>query len=472
MAAAVPAQAEYPSAEPYVGLFGGGQLVTRTWDIGDPSILPRHYPGSSGEFGARLGWQLLKYVAVEAGVAYLPTSIDPKGSASILRYDIDVLWHILPTANWTPFVLGGLGAYHAVGGDLGKDVDPQYHLGVGVRGLVLPWLALRADLRSQATDGPDAGGAHNISLNAGVDVFFGFHAAADRDGDGIADSDDKCPDQPGDKEFHGCRAPADRDHDGIADVDDKCPDQPGVAELQGCPKPGDKDGDGVIDAEDKCPDQAGDKALQGCPKPADQDGDGILDADDKCPDVAGPKETAGCPDKDKDGVADKDDKCPDLFGTKDRKGCPDRDNDGVLDADDKCPDKAGVVEEQGCMPKALEKFTGVIQGILFDTGKHDIKPESFPVLEEVVKVMGQFASLRLEIQGHTDNVGHADDNHKLSHERANAVRDWLIAKGIDHKRLVAEGYGDKKPIADNATEEGRAKNRRIEFVIISKHHGN
>ncbi len=460
-----PAAAAFPSSEPYIGLFGGGHLAVRDWDLGNPATRPLNvWPKSSADVGLRLGWQLSETLAVEAGLGWMPLTSTAGKSNNALRYDLDLLWHVLPT-NWSPFVVAGLGAYQSLsGGDLGSDVDPQVHLGVGVRGLVLPWLALRAEARAMVTDGTDKAGDYNTNITAGVDIFFGAHGPkiADRDGDGIADDKDKCPDAKGTVELEGCppKTAADRDGDGIADDQDKCPDVKGIAALAGCP---DRDGDGIADDKDKCPDVKGLAALAGCP---DRDGDGVADADDKCPDVKGKAELKGCPDRDNDGVADADDKCPDLFGTANRKGCPDRDGDGILDADDKCPDVAGVIEAQGCLPKAAEKFAGVIKGINFDTGKSEILKSSFKLLDGAIAVLKQFPSMRLRIEGHTDNVGKEEDNLKLSQARADAVRDYFVKNGLDKERFVAEGNGDRKPRADNSTPKGRAENRRIEFAVV------
>ena len=283
---AVPAFADYPEQEIYLGLFGGVHLPERNWDLGDDNQNPQPLPTWSGDMGVRFGYQLAKKWAVELGVGYLPISADTGGKTHTFRYDADVLYHLFES-NWTPFIVAGFGAYHSTGGALGKDVDPQLHAGVGVRGLILPWLALRAEAREMWTDGFDAGNAWNLGVTGGVDIFFGAKKAESKPTPVVA-------------------APVeqDRDHDGILDADDKCPDVAGTKELQGCSPPADRDHDGILDADDKCPDVAGTKELNGCP---DKDGDGIADSEDKCPDVKGKAETKGCPDGDGDGVADADD---------------------------------------------------------------------------------------------------------------------------------------------------------------------
>lgn len=104
----------------------------------------------------------------------------------------------------------------------------------------------------------------------------------------------------------------------------------------------------------------------------------------------------------------------------------------------------------------------VLDGITFDSGKASIRPESYPRLDRVVEYMTYKKSTRIEISGHTDNVGSKQANKDLSEKRARACRDYLIAKGIDGSRIEALGFGDERPIANNGSAEGREKNRRIE----------
>ncbi|MFD1552650.1 hypothetical protein DNU06_16545 [Putridiphycobacter roseus] len=173
-------------------------------------------------------------------------------------------------------------------------------------------------------------------------------------------------------------------------------------------------------------------------------------------------------DADGDGVKDKNDKCPNIAGTAGTGGCPDSDGDGVTDLDDKCPLVPGIVEENGC-PKNFKQNVEIMskarKGLFFNTGSAVIKEASFKALDGVVKVMAQNKNYKLEIDGHTDNTGDATFNKTLSQKRAEAARDYIIKKGIAAERLKATGYGDTVPAADNATEEGRSKNRRVEFNI-------
>lgn len=293
-----------------------------------------------------------------------------------------------------------------------------------------------------------------------------FDGCPDADGDGIIDRDDYCPHDPGKKAFNGC---PDKDNDSIIDRDDDCPDTPGLKEFKGCP---DTDGDGIPDPDDACPTVAGPKAFNGCP---DTDKDGILDYLDNCPTEFGPRENNGCPwpDTDKDGLLDKDDKCPYMAGPIRNQGCPydDTDNDGIIDAEDKCPETPGVIENHGC-PEIEKEVQEVLKtafdNLEFFTGKATIKEESKPSLTELAKVLLKKLEWRLQISGHTDNVGAAQGNLILSKKRAEAVRDFLVEKGIETDRLSVLFFGEKEPIASNDTPEGRQQNRRVEMTIVFK----
>ncbi len=257
----------------------------------------------------------------------------------------------------------------------------------------------------------------------------------------------------------------DTDGDGIYDKDDACPTVKGPKENKGCP---DTDGDKILDKDDACPDVFGLAAFNGCP---DTDGDGIADKDDACPEVAGLKAFKGCPDTDGDGITDKDDKCPKVKGPKDNGGCPwpDTDGDGVLDKDDKCPEVKGTAANNGC-PEVdevvMKKLNEYAKTILFETGKASFEKQTYPVLVSITGILKEYPSAKFSIEGHTDNVGNAAKNLKLSQERAAAVVTYLTTNGIDASRLTSSGYGQTKPIDNNKTKEGKANNRRVEVKLV------
>ncbi len=279
----------------------------------------------------------------------------------------------------------------------------------------------------------------------------------DRDGDGILDEHDACPNEAGipsdDPKRNGC---PDRDKDGIFDDDDACIDVPGVEnedpKKNGCPP--DRDGDGIIDDNDACPDEKGveneDPKKNGCPP--DRDGDGIVDDKDACPDLP--------------GVASSD---------PEKNGCPgDKDGDGIRDDKDACPNEKGKPDpdpkKNGCptLVRVTEKEIVILQQVQFKTGSDAILPASDDLLEQVAAVLREHPEIKkLEVQGHTDNRGSAAYNKNLSLRRARSVVNWLTKRGqIDASRLQANGYGMDQPVAENTTEQGRQLNRRVQFKIV------
>ncbi|MBX3157867.1 MAG: OmpA family protein [Deltaproteobacteria bacterium] len=266
---------------------------------------------------------------------------------------------------------------------------------------------------------------------------------------------------------------------------EKCADP--TSRVVVVPRPGDADGDGILDPDDKCPNEPEDKDgfedEDGCPDD-DNDHDGIADKIDACPnepeDRDGFEDDDGCPelDNDKDGLADSIDVCPnepeDKDGFEDDDGCPDPDNDkdGILDKDDKCPLEFGVAPD-GCPKKytlvvVTEKKIELKQTVFFDTNKATIKAQSFALLDDVALAMRDNPKIKVEVQGHTDSVGDAAFNLRLSQWRADSVKKYLVGKGIAADRMSAKGFGQGDPIADNRTDQGRAQNRRVEFIITAR----
>ncbi len=300
----------------------------------------------------------------------------------------------------------------------------------------------------------------------------------DADGDGIPDDADVCPDIAGLAVFLGC---PDTDSDGIADKDDDCPEEAGSPVTGGCP---DTDGDGVADTEDECPEEVGSLAHKGCPLEMadstgtleggpDNDGDGVPNAEDECPDAAG--SVKGCPDTDADGVPDKDDACPQLAGKVELRGCLDSDGDGIIDSEDRCSTIAGVPSNGGC-PESASTVTSATRATLesamhmvqFNFASATLKEESYAILDQIADIVLSYPDHYLNITGHTDDVGSERNNFKLSVKRAEACHDYLMSKGIDKYRLSYGGYGEASPVTDNDTEDGRAMNRRTEFILYKR----
>lgn len=300
-------------------------------------------------------------------------------------------------------------------------------------------------------------------------VVLGFMyepAVGDRDGDGIPDDDDGCPDKAEDKDGFedrdGC-PDLDNDGDGILDVDDACPlvkeDYDGDRDDDGCPegRQGDRDGDGIPDEIDQCPDEP-------------EDFDGFQD-EDGCPD----------PDNDADGIPDVEDLCPndpeDFDGFEDEDGCPDVDNDGdrILDVDDACPNDPetynGHEDEDGCPDKGLviveDTQITILEKIYFETDSAIIKSRSFPLLDAVAATLNASPQITLvEIQGHADERGSDSYNIKLTRARAASVMNALIERGVLKERLRSAGYGERCPVDRKHNAKAWEKNRRVEFKII------
>lgn len=289
----------------------------------------------------------------------------------------------------------------------------------------------------------------------------------DRDGDGYKDDDDDCPDEAEDfdgfEDHDGCPE-LDNDGDMILDDDDDCPlipeDFDGDQDEDGCPEgqDGDADGDGISDELDQCPDEV-------------EDRDGFQD-DDGCPD----------PDNDGDGILDVQDLCPnnpeDLDGFEDDDGCPDPDNDGdrILDPDDACPNEPEVYnayeDEDGCPDESEDIIIEddqivVLRKIYFETDSAVIQPRSFPIVDAVATtLLGNPQLTLVEIQGHADERGADEYNIRLTRDRAAAVLEAMVERGVPRERLRSAGYGERCPVDDSSNREAWEQNRRVEFKII------
>jgi outer membrane protein OmpA-like peptidoglycan-associated protein len=255
--------------------------------------------------------------------------------------------------------------------------------------------------------------------------------------------------------------------------------------------PTDRDGDGVYDYEDACPDVPGlrttDPRTNGCPRP-DRDRDTIYDDEDACPDEPGirtddPK-TNGCPrrDRDKDGVFDDEDACPDEPGirTDDPKtnGCPrpDRDNDGVFDDEDACPDVPGIRTDDpktnGCPASSgpVRVFGDRIlldDVILFDLDSPRVRRASWPLVQKIADFINANPDIiEIDIEGHADQTGSEQHNLRLSRARAESVKKLLVKYGVDDSRVTTAGLGKSRPKLAGMSEEERRENRRVEFIIV------
>ena len=406
---ALPSIAAITPGRGSVSLYGG-------WYTFDSEVNLKDKPVG----GLRIGYDLTERWAWEAAFDYVRSNLDQgDGSAvKVYGYRLDALYHFMPKEKLVPYValgVGGTSSEYTNKSVPGNENDYLFDYGAGVKYFLSEAWALRGDVRNLLVMD---GGRSDWEFTLGLTFWFGGKKAepvVDSDNDGVPDSADKCPNTPKGE----------------------------TVGVDGCPL--DSDGDGVVDSLDKCPNTPkGEKVgADGCPVANDSDGDGVTDSLDKCPNT---------PQGEKVGA----------------DGCPlDSDGDGVADSLDKCPDtpKGVKVDKDGCPEKVAVKVSIALH-VEFDSGKADVKAKYHDQIKEVADFMTTYPETTAVIEGHTDNVGKEASNLSLSTRRAESVRTFLIDKfGIAPGRLVAKGFGSSQPIADNATSEGRQKNRRITAVI-------
>lgn len=503
------------------GLFLGysnylGDLVEPTFTFKQPNLaiglLVRN--NLSEQFGLRLN---LLYGKIEGDDANYDRNKDAGRKFNSTIWELSVLgeYELFGNRRWdengkfskifSPYIFGGLGANFGnpkdiptglgdpesdysnvhfslpVGAGIKFDVSRKVNIGLelGMRFTFSDYLDGISEVSGDAND--------NDIYNVGGLVLSYRFGDKDSDDDGIVDSEDKCPTQPGSAALSGC---PDSDGDGIADRDDNCPNDAGEARLNGCP---DRDGDGVADNVDDCPDEAGLRRFSGCPDtdgdniidkedncptvaglPAmngcpDADRDGITDAKDACPNEPGTAEHKGCPDTDDDGIADNEDDCPNNPGTRRFNGCPDTDGDGIADPNDKCPTLAGLAANDGCPEiKAEDKavLDLAMKNVQFETNSANLLKSSRAILDQIAEIIQRYPGFKLTIDGYTDNVGNDFANQQLSERRALACFEYLASKGVSKSSMSHAGHGESSPIADNNTARGRSQNRRVEFKLI------
>ncbi|MFQ5670462.1 MAG: OmpA family protein [Acidobacteriota bacterium] len=362
-------------------------------------------------------------------------------------------------------------SFAASGRSLDSFDTTQFNIGAGVRIQLTDAIGVRLDLRNLS----GISRTYNaLIFSSGLVFRFGGEAPIDDDEDGIPTFRDHCEETPSGATVDHVGCPSDTDGDDILDGLDACPSTPAgwPVDDKGCPL--DTDGDGVPDGRDTCKTTPTGAVVdfEGCA--VDADGDGVPDGIDQCaltPKGAVVDET-GCPvDSDKDGVADGIDQCAKTPSDipVDAMGCPvDSDGDGLKDDVDACRQFGGPggVDEEGCPRFRLDKLTRLsLPAVRFAPGASTLAEEARGDLDALVAALQYYSTVTIEIQGHTDSVGSERDNFLVSMERAGSVRRWLTDAGISADRIRVKGYGEVRPIADNSTEEGRAKNRRIEILV-------
>lgn len=372
-------------------------------------------------YGLGLGYAFDNHWASELTFNVIDSAFESGGGdvgGYLLR--LDGLYHFTPEKRLVPYLAAGIGGLR-LDPDVGSsDSSFLVNAGGGLKYFLTDSIALRGDARYLLTFDDTH---NNLIYTLSLDFLFG-----------------------GKKKVTVAAAPVDSDGDGVTDDIDRCPGTPrGVAvDARGCPL--DSDGDGVYDYQDNCPNTPAGVAVDGKGCPLDSDADGVYDYQDKCPDTPAGVQVDG-------------------------DGCPlDSDGDGVYDYLDKCPDTPRdlKVDADGC-PMMLEEQVSIELDINFDINKADIKPQYHQELKEVADFLATYPKTSAVIEGHTDDTGEASYNKDLSQRRADSVREYLIRTfDINPARLTAKGYGEERPVASNATPQGRAQNRRVVAVISAE----
>jgi outer membrane protein OmpA-like peptidoglycan-associated protein len=428
-----------------------------TIELGGLGQFTRYDPSLVIDDGIGIGGTLAVWVArgfaVEGSVAYSSPGAPAAGNVKEIPLRFRLVYGV-PTAPTTTVLFGAGFVHNAV-----RDGTSQWEDGItglfGARFDLTPHVAVRVAVvgdyfASPLNEGPGVGDNWNFALQAGFDVLIG------RRGSGATPRFPTALPTPMQPPPTGVRvappaAPArDSDSDGVPDSLDKCLGTPlgDQVDANGCSLPKDSDGDGVVDANDQCPGtRAGVKVdANGCA--VDTDGDGVADALDKCPNTP-----AG------DAV--------------DSSGCSvarDADGDGVPDTSDRCPrTPAGTrVDALGCpLLFTAGSRTLILQGVTFQTGSAVLAAASFGTLDQVAATLRSHPEIRVEIAGYTDDQGALAANRRLSQDRADAVRAYLIRHGVGPAQLIARGFGSANPLDSNVTPAGRARNRRVELHRIS-----
>jgi len=366
-----------------------------------------------------LGLNFDEHWSVEGTAEYSKAKVTGSSNGNKLNYysgRLGLLYHFKPIRKWTPYFLGSVGVLRLEGND-----DGQFTYGVGTKLSITDNIALRVEARHVVgietnKDYDYDGTFNNFAFSAGLLFTFGQLQAAPTEY--MAQAEEPAPVEKSavvKEEPVPVKPAEDSDNDGVIDVLDRCPVTP-----NGTP----------VDAE-------------GCPKTIkfiDSDGDGVSDVLDACPETA-------------DGVG------------VDMRGCPlpDSDADGVLDVDDKCAgtDPQVKVDEFGCPRQPdKQKIAGLV--IEYSTSQTALSAEAIKELKLLATKVKDTERGQLLVEGHTDSVGSAAYNMKLSQQRADKVRQTLISDfGVDPTKVVAKGYGPYEPVASNGTQKGRQQNRRV-----------
>ena len=401
--------------------------------------------------GGWLGVFVAPGLAIEGTGGYLPTTGPLIADGTLIPLHARLVY-ARRVAGTVAILLGG-GYVHNLYGKTANVSDDGVSGLFGLRFGLGPSLALRMEAIEDFIPSPQNQSAAvpnnwNFTVQTGLAVTLGRSRPRDSDGDGVVDRLDACPATPPREpvDDRGCALPKDSDADGIVDRFDRCPATPAgdAVDTRGCSLAKDADGDHVTDDLDRCPNTAPGEAVDATGCPRDSDADGIIDAVDKCP---------GTP----------------AATIVDATGCPppkDTDGDGVVDSVDKCPATltGERVDATGCPALFVgAERTLVLEGVSFETGRTALAAQARGALDRVAVSLQAHPGQRVEVAGYTDNRGTAGANLRLSQARADAVRGYLIERGVPPEQIVSRGYGADDPVDSNATAVGRSRNRRVEL---------
>lgn len=436
-------------------------------------------------WGGRFGYLYNDNFEAEVALAAVSSELGSGRDADLLQVQMDALYNFSGLGKLVPYVAAGAGLAHYDPESVSaEEYDLLIDYGVGARYFFTANLAARLDLRQMVVfDDTD----FNLMATAGISYFFGGPKKAVKVAEVAPAPEPVKVVAPAPAPKAAPAPSADSDRDGVIDSADRCPETPnGVAvDTQGCPF--DSDADGLADYQDKCPDTPRQAKVDNRGCPLDSDGDGVYDYLDKCPDTTAgaPVDAVGCyKDSDRDGLADWEEMK--VTGTDPKN--PDSDADGLSDGDEVNkyrtnplnPDTDAGSVNDGLEVKVaktnpldasddVKEIKRIELKVYFDTNSDVVKPEYYSEIEQVATFLKENSGVSGTVEGHTDSRGSAALNQDLSERRAKSVIKVAEERfGVEVGRLTGSGYGGSRPVADNGTAEGRAKNRRIEAAFTSR----
>jgi outer membrane protein OmpA-like peptidoglycan-associated protein len=442
---------------------------------------------------ARLGFWLPANFSVELeGSTSTPGTQTGSADVGVKTGSVSLLYNLLVGQKSWVYLKGGYGGtrYGDAGDCSGSGrticgTTSMFLAGLGYRMAFTPILMGRAEAvlypnKGTSTTGGETNDIHftNFGLNLGVSLMLGSKPIPDSDHDGVLNNRDRCADTPEGAQVDASGCPADSDNDGVPNGVDRCPNTAvgATVDASGCPR--DSDGDNIPDGVDKCPDTPQGVLVdaRGCPK--DTDSDGIPDGLDRCSDTpqGATVDALGCPgDEDSDGILDGLDRCPrtPIGATVNAYGCvagqspgraqppPARAQPSPARPDTAAnPPPRPAPVQPSLEPPATAPT--VLEGVTFESASARLQQGSYVELDSLARVLMANPNMKIEIGGHTDNSGNAADNMRLSTLRADAVRNYLVAKGVPFRQMVSRGYGATLPRTPDNSPQGRALNRRVE----------